>query len=76
MRVRPVVFVDETDAPLEPSPGEVAEAFWVPLSRLRRLPIVPCVRRAKGLALPFPSLDLDGRALWGLSLSIALELRR
>ena len=75
MRVRPVVFVDRSEAPLVLDPREVAEAFWVPLSRLRRLPLVPCVRRMAGLTLPFPCLDLDGRELWGLTLSMVLELR-
>ena len=74
MRVRPVVFVAER-GPLTLDPREVDEAFFVPLSRLRRLPLVPSSRRINGFWLPFPALDLDGRALWGLTLSMVLELR-
>lgn len=76
MRIRPIVFVDESQSDLRPDPREVADAFWVPLSRLARLPLMPTLRRMSGLVLPFPSLDLDGRPLWGLTLSMALELRR
>lgn len=75
MRVRPFVFVAPR-APLVLDPREVEEAFFVPLSRLRRLPLVPTVRRINGVSLPFPALDLDGRALWGLTLSMVLELRK
>lgn len=75
MHVRPVVFELAEPAPLRCDPREVAEAFWVPARRLARLPVVPALRRMRGLVLPFPSLDLDGRVLWGLTLSMVLELR-
>jgi 8-oxo-dGTP pyrophosphatase MutT (NUDIX family) len=74
MRVRPIVYVAPR-GPLTLDAREVAEAFFVPLSRLRRLPLVLTLRRMNGASLPFPALDLDGRALWGLSLSMVLELR-
>jgi 8-oxo-dGTP pyrophosphatase MutT (NUDIX family) len=76
MRVRPVVFEVGPGAEPTPDPREVAEAFWVPLSRLRRLPTVPTVRRIGRVPLPFPALDLDGRELWGLTLLMVRELRR
>lgn len=76
MRVRPVVFLTDPDAEPTPDPREVAEAFWVPMSRLRRLPTVPTIRRIGGVALPFPAIDLDGRELWGLTLMMVQELRR
>jgi len=76
MRVRPIVFVADPRAEPTPDPREVAEAFWVPMSRLRRLPTVPAMRRIGRVLLPFPALDLDGRELWGLTLMMVRELRR
>lgn len=75
MRVRPVVFVTD-QATLHPDPREVAEAFWVPLSRIARLPIVPSMRRVRRVPMIVPSIDLDGRTLWGLTLAMARELVR
>ncbi len=74
MRVHPFVFRVE-HAALEPSPREVAEAFWVPLSRIARLPIVPALRSVGPVPIVVPSLDLDGRTLWGLSYAMVRELR-
>lgn len=77
MRIRPVVFLADRDAEPTPDPREVAEAFWVPLSRLRRLPTVPIVRRiGPRLRVPFAAIDLDGRTLWGLTFLMVRELRR
>jgi 8-oxo-dGTP pyrophosphatase MutT (NUDIX family) len=76
MRVRPVVFAAATDAALVEDPREVAEAFWVPLRRLVRLPPVLAIRRVARLPLPVPALDLDGHILWGLTLAMTFELRR
>jgi 8-oxo-dGTP pyrophosphatase MutT (NUDIX family) len=73
MRVRPIVFaVSAPDLVLHPA--EVDEAFWVPIARLSRLPIVPSLRRIGPLPLPVPSMDLDGRVVWGLTLSMVREL--
>ncbi|MCZ7684456.1 MAG: CoA pyrophosphatase [Sandaracinaceae bacterium] len=73
MRVRPIVFVTR-ERELAPDPREVAEAFWVPLSRLARLPVVPALRRVRGVPVIVPAMDLDGRTLWGLTLAMVREL--
>lgn len=75
MRVRPIVFVAR-EAELAPDPREVAEAFWGPLSRLARLPVVPLARRIAGVPVIVRALDLDGRPLWGLTLAMVRELCR
>jgi 8-oxo-dGTP pyrophosphatase MutT (NUDIX family) len=75
MRVRPIVFEGPADRHTVLDPREVAEAFWVPLRRLVRLPRVLAVRRVGRVSLPVPALDLDGRILWGLTLGMTLELR-
>lgn len=73
MRVRPILFsAPSTECAIDPA--EVAEAFWVPLRRLARLPRVLAVRRVGPVPLLVPALDLDGRTLWGLTLSMTLEL--
>ncbi len=75
MRVRPVLFALESGVDVSPDPREVDEAFWVPLHRLREVPIVPVRRRVGRLVLLVPAIDLDGRILWGLTLAMVRELR-
>lgn len=76
LRIRPVIFVIADPPPLTLEAREVAEAFWVPLQRLGRLPVVPALRRVGPVPLLVPSLDLDGRVLWGLTFAMVRELRR
>jgi 8-oxo-dGTP pyrophosphatase MutT (NUDIX family) len=71
MGVLPVVFRAPDPLALVPEPSEVAAVFWVPLARLRdrgrrrrlwkRFGIVP---------VPFPMIPVDGRRIWGLTLSM------
>lgn len=76
IRVRPIVFGAPSGVRVVRDPREVAEAFWVPLARLRRLPVVPAARRIARVPVLVPSIDLDGRLLWGLTLSMVRELLR
>lgn len=76
MRVVPVVFAHEGSAPIECEPAEIAEAFWVPWSGLASAR-TRWIRRSIGpVPILAPSIDLDGRPLWGLTLQMVEELRR
>ena len=69
-RVRPGVVACYafalTERPrLAPQPREVANAWWVPLEHLTD-PANATTVRHRGLR--FPAIDVQGRALWGLTL--------
>ncbi|MEX2550699.1 MAG: CoA pyrophosphatase [Nitriliruptoraceae bacterium] len=73
-RVRPGLvacygFVLPTRPALTRQPSEVADAWWVPLGSLSDPANATHVRRA---GARFPAIDVQGRALWGLTL-ILLE---
>jgi 8-oxo-dGTP pyrophosphatase MutT (NUDIX family) len=72
--VVPFCFALQGDPPLVPN-YEVAEGLWIPLAFLadpvNRRPLT-WVRR--GVPVPMPSIDRDGRAVWGLTLRIVEEL--
>ena len=56
--------------------AEIAEAFWVPWSGLASAR-TRWIRRSIGpVPILAPSIDLDGRPLWGLTLQMVEELRR
>ena len=50
---------------LVPEPGEVANAWWVPLGTLTDPANATSIRHR---GLRFPAIDVEGRALWGLTL--------
>ncbi|MFP4235641.1 MAG: hypothetical protein ACLFUG_12015 [Nitriliruptoraceae bacterium] len=58
-------FVLPDRPPLRPQPSEVASAWWVPLTTLTDPANATTTRHA---GVSFPAIDLDGRALWGLTL--------
>lgn len=62
-------FVFAVDAPFELAPNEeVAEALWVPLGPIvRGEGAKPFDYRHEGVSYALPSLDLDGRIVWGLT---------
>ncbi len=69
-RVRPGVvacyaFALAAPAPLVPEPREVAHAWWVPLHHLTDPANATSVRHR---GFRFPAIDVEGRALWGLTL--------
>jgi 8-oxo-dGTP pyrophosphatase MutT (NUDIX family) len=71
-RVRPglvacYAFVLPTRPALVPQPTEVAAAWWVPLGSLTDPANATHVRRA---GARFPAIDVQGRALWGLTLML------
>jgi 8-oxo-dGTP pyrophosphatase MutT (NUDIX family) len=66
--IAPFVFALERDAPLSPSPVEVAETLWVPLAPLARgegAGTVPYER--EGVALALPCWHVEGHVVWGLT---------
>ena len=72
--VVPFCFALEGDPALTPN-GEVQEALWVPLVFLadrRNRSSFTWVRR--GVPLPMPCYDWNGRVVWGLTLRIVEEL--
>ena len=71
-RVRPGIvacyaFVLDEPASMTPDPREVASAWWVPLSALTDPDNATTLRYA---GVPFPAIDVQGRALWGLTLTL------
>lgn len=49
---------------LHPDPREVAEALWIPLSRL----VDPAATvKVRWTGIPLPAVDHDGRIIWGLT---------
>ncbi len=60
-------FVLDQPRPMSPDPGEVASAWWVPLGALTDPDNATTLRYA---GLPFPAIDVQGRALWGLTLTL------
>lgn len=76
MRIVPVVFEAPGDAPLAPSPAEVAEAFWMALEDVARRPRRIAWKPVGRLRVPAPVVDLDGRTLWGLTLRMIDDLLR
>ncbi len=72
--VVPFCFALESDPRLTPN-CEVQEALWVPLSFLadrRNRSSFTWVRR--GVPLPMPCYDWNGRVVWGLTLRIVEDL--
>jgi len=71
-RVRPGIvacyaFVLDEPGRMTPDPGEVASAWWVPLGALTDPDNATTLRYA---GVPFPAIDVQGRALWGLTLKL------
>lgn len=71
-RVRPGIvacyaFVLDQPRRMTLDPGEVASAWWVPLGALTDPDNATTLRYA---GLPFPAIDVQGRALWGLTLTL------
>ena len=71
-------FLDErVERTLTPNPGEVAEAFWVPLSHLAD-PARRVWYDAQRVGVPyrFPAIDVGGEGvpLWGLTHHMVLEI--
>lgn len=71
-RVRPGVvacyaFVLDRPQAMTPQPTEVANAWWVPLGSLTDPGNAITVRHT---GIPFPAIDVQGRALWGLTLKL------
>jgi len=69
-RLRPGVvacyaFVLDRPRVMLPEPGEVANAWWVPLHSLTDPANATSVRYS---GIRFPAIDVHGRALWGLTL--------
>jgi 8-oxo-dGTP pyrophosphatase MutT (NUDIX family) len=71
-RVRPGVvacyaFVLDQPRSMVPDPLEVASAWWIPLGALTDRRNATTLRYG---GLPFPAIDVQGRALWGLTLKL------
>ncbi len=60
-------FVIDEPRWMTPDPAEVASAWWVPLGELTDPDNATTLRYA---GLPFPAIDVQGRALWGLTLQL------
>jgi len=76
-RITPVVGYVETEFEPSTDPGEVAEAFELPLSHLtgdNRFERKAMERG--GLSLPFLQLEYGGHTIWGATAAILWDLRR
>lgn len=63
-----VFHVGEAIPSLTPEPGEVADAFWVPLSALYDTQRRTSVRWSRsGPPQPRPAIGIDDRVIWGLT---------
>ncbi len=76
MRVVPIVFEAPAGAHVDPSPDEVADAFWMRWSDLARRRPAHVWRRVARVPVRVRVVDLDGRPLWGLTLLMVGSLRR
>lgn len=74
MRLFPFVYyLGEERPPLTPN-GEVAEAFWVPLSHILDLRNnVEMPLRRNGELLKFPSVRYRGRHIWGVTYRVLVQ---
>ena len=71
-RVRPGIvacyaFVLDEPRSMLPDPVEVASAWWIPLATLTDPGNATTLRYA---GIPFPAIDVQGRSLWGLTLTL------
>ncbi len=74
MRVRPLVFLVETEPVLIPDPREVAMVRIEPLGNIARCRRVPTRRQIGPIRAGFPSIPLGDHVLWGLTLDLCDEL--
>jgi hypothetical protein len=69
MRVVPFVFQLASPVNVDTS-GEVAEAFWVPLTTLEALQVVTRQVTVQEGVLAVDSFNFEGRVIWGLTFRI------
>ncbi|MFO7779182.1 MAG: CoA pyrophosphatase [Nitriliruptoraceae bacterium] len=66
-------FALDQPLPMTPQPREVANAWWVPLGELTAPANATSIRYS---GIRFPAIDVNGRALWGLTLQLLEHFAR